>query len=343
MESRKNELENCGFVKTVLMLLVVLYHSCVFWTGNWFTIYPAVFSPGLAWGAKYLNSFHVCGFTLVSGYIFYFQKMEQGKYNHIDQLVVNKVKRLLVPYIFAAIAWVIPVSVFFSGWNGKEIVIKYLLATAPSQLWFLVMLFVVFLGAYALSNCFAKGNFGGLIVCLTIYGVGVLADILLPNVFQIWTACKYMVSFWLGFKLRQKGSDMLSKIPAIVWVLVHACLFALSELLLAMDGKLFLLMHLAINLAANVTGALMAFFVLQKIASLISVKQNRIYRLLEQNAMVVYLLHQQIVYFVICLLNEVIAPGIHVVVNFAIALGLSLIVGTVLRKFRTTRFLIGEK
>ena len=343
MEHRKNELTNCSFVKTVLMLLVVLYHSCVFWTGTWFTTYPAVSAPGLAWFAKYLNSFHIYGFALVSGYIFCYQKLEQGKYDCFLPFAANKAKRLLVPYVFTAIVWVIPVSAYFSGWNGKEIVNKYLLAAAPNQLWFLVMLFVVFMGAYVLSNLFAKENIGGFLICLGFYGVGIFGGMLFPNFFQIWTACKYMVFFLLGFKQRKKGANMLSKIPAIVWVLVHVCLFALSELLMAMDGKLFLLMHLAINLAANVTGALMAFFVLQKIASLISVKQNRIYRLLEQNAMVVYLLHQQIVYFVICLLNEVIAPGIHVVVNFAIALGLSLIVGTVLRKFRTTRFLIGEK
>ena len=32
------ELKNCYFVKTILMLLVVGYHSMVFWSGDWFTV-----------------------------------------------------------------------------------------------------------------------------------------------------------------------------------------------------------------------------------------------------------------------------------------------------------------
>lgn len=36
----ENTLESCSFVKMILMLCVVLYHSCVYWTGNWFDNAP---------------------------------------------------------------------------------------------------------------------------------------------------------------------------------------------------------------------------------------------------------------------------------------------------------------
>lgn len=116
MSRRANaELDHCSFVKTVLMLFVVLYHSCVFWTGNWFVetpVYPSRFLEVLA---EYLNSFHIYAFTLVSGYLFSYLKLEKGKYERFLPFTVNKAKRLLVPYVFVAAVWVIPVSVFFSG------------------------------------------------------------------------------------------------------------------------------------------------------------------------------------------------------------------------------------
>ena len=30
------QLENCTFIRVAMMILIVLYHSCVFWTNEWF-------------------------------------------------------------------------------------------------------------------------------------------------------------------------------------------------------------------------------------------------------------------------------------------------------------------
>ena len=72
------KLKNIPFVKSILMLLVLLYHSCVFWTGNWWDI-PPVYTSNLIGGfATWLNSFHIYTFTLVSGYIFAFKTCGGG-------------------------------------------------------------------------------------------------------------------------------------------------------------------------------------------------------------------------------------------------------------------------
>ena len=80
-QHNNSELENCTFIKTVLLLLVILYHACVFWTGEWF---PAIImkfeADALGVFSSWLNSFHVYDFTLVSGYIFSFLKWENNKY-----------------------------------------------------------------------------------------------------------------------------------------------------------------------------------------------------------------------------------------------------------------------
>ena len=76
-EMKGTKLSKVGFVKTVLMLLIILGHACDNWVGNWFTEAPAIESKGLSIFATWLNSFHIFAFTLISGYLFAF-KIDAG-------------------------------------------------------------------------------------------------------------------------------------------------------------------------------------------------------------------------------------------------------------------------
>ncbi len=77
MDVRK-QLENVGFIKTVLMLTIILGHSCNFWRGDWFTKNPAIESYGLRLLSLYVNSFHIYAFALVSGYLFAYKVIGGG-------------------------------------------------------------------------------------------------------------------------------------------------------------------------------------------------------------------------------------------------------------------------
>ena len=114
------ELKNCSFIKTVLMLCVVLGHSFCFWGGEWFTNNPAVIVKTLIVFADWLNTFHIYCFTLISGYIFYHIKYDKGGYNKYIPFLLNKVKRLLVPFAFVAVVWVIPITLFFFDYGIKK-------------------------------------------------------------------------------------------------------------------------------------------------------------------------------------------------------------------------------
>lgn len=132
---KENELKNCDFIKTVLMIFVVLGHSMIFWRGNWFSIQRPVYtSQLLAVVTNWINSFHIYGFTLVSGYIFNFLKVEKNVYNDFKVYTYKKIKRLLVPYIFVSAVWVIPISCYFFKYDLSTIVKNYVFATSPSQL-----------------------------------------------------------------------------------------------------------------------------------------------------------------------------------------------------------------
>lgn len=340
----QTELSNCNFVKTVLMLLVVFYHSILFWSGNWFTgtpVFSSVFLPLLA---RWLNSFHIYGFALVSGYIFFFLKYENGKYQKFSSFAVNKIKRLIVPYFFVLVVWVIPFAEYFFSFKAKDLFINYILGVAPNQLWFLLMLFWVFILFYPFSDFFKNKNMSGAIAVVLLYGVGTFGLRVLPNLFRFLSAFTYIPLFWLGFKIRQcKKSDILRKIPSFVWIFAHIACFALIQQLNFPKGIIFTLLETGLNFLLHILGALMSFVVLQQLADRINWQENRIFCTLKKSSFTIYLFHQQIIYVIIHLLNGLLNPYLHAFVNFFGAIVVSLLISALMMKFKVTKILIGEK
>lgn len=103
------------------------------------------------------------------------------------------------------------------------------------------------------------------------------------------------------------------------------------------------LLNLGLSFLLYIIGALMAFVVLQKLATRVNWEESKVFSFLSKNSMLVYLFHQQIIYVFISLLNGVINPYLHAGINFVGAMAISLLISTVLMKFKWTRFLIGEK
>ena len=342
---RQQELENCSFIKTVLMILVVFYHSILFWGGNWFTETPVFEAKPLGYVAQWLTSFHIYAFTLISGYLFYCLKFEKGKYGPFIPFVRNKAKRLLIPYCFTTVLWVIPISCIyypeFCDW--RTLIHKFLLGISPSQLWFLLMLFFVFVIAWCLSSLWKKHDFLSIVITFAFCGVGILGAKVLPNVYQIWTACKYLILFLIGFKIRQHGSALLMKIPSLVWLAADLLFFWLERCIPDTGSPIGQILKLGISFCVNIFGAVMAFVVLQKIASKISYKNNKTIALLTKTSMAVYLFHQQVIYVFLDVLNGLINPYLHAGITFVGAVGVSVLLASLLMKCKATRFLIGEK
>ena len=326
------------------MILIILYHSIILWTGRWAGMEPAFSAPALGWIAEWMNSFHVYAFTLVSGYLFSFLKYEKKKYGEFVPFLKNKAKRLLLPYGFICIVWVIPVSACFGQLGWKDVFFDYILGTAPSQLWFLLMLFDIFLLFWLLADFFEKHDVLGAIVVLALYGVSIVGGKLLPNVFMVWSACAFSPVFWIGMKLRQRGSKWIRKIPALVWLAVDIGLFLLIKFVLIGEGLLFTLLFMGCTFLLRCIGAVMAFVCLQKLADVLSYRtESKGLALLGKTSMPMYLIHQQWIYISIAIFNGVLNPYLHGVVNFMFAGGISLLISLILMKFKATRFLIGEK
>ena len=342
---KREELVNCTFAKAVLAVSIVFYHSIVFWRGNWVAAIgtPMEKPMGLYWLTQWLASFQNYAFVLTAGYLFCYVKYERRGYNNYVSFIVNKAKRLLVPFLFVGAIWVIPISCLYLKQDFKQVLLDYLLVQDAGQLWFVVMLFGVFILFWPLSDFCFKNHLAGLGVMLAIYAFRFVGWGYIPGYFSIWNVAKYMIIFWLGFKLRQGTLDFLRKIPLWIWLAVYTFLVICLECVVLPHGTLNKLFHYGVEFAVHSEGAVMAFFLLQKLAQQVQWKNSKIIHFFTKRSMVIYLFHQQVIYFVVKELNGKLNPYIHAGLNFVIAMVISSAIAVVFMKFSVTRNLVGEK
>lgn len=338
-------LKNCNFIKTVLMISVVLAHSCLFWGGDWFSCLPLeeklVLLPHFG---KWMCSYNIYCFVLISGYIFYYIKQEQRGYKTFKEFLLKKTKRLLVPYFFVTLVWCIPIACFFRNYTIKEFIFLYILGTSGEQLWFLLMLFWVFMFFYFIANFVDKHPIIGGGIALLFYMVGLVVGKFVPDFYRIWTGFKYMPFFYLGFMFRKIGVKVLDKVPSLVYILFDIILYVANYYLsgAGVDGAVYKVLRVCLEFVLNTAGAVMAFIVLQRLAKRIN-WNNKFFLFISDKSMAVYLFHQQIIYFVLYFFNNAISPYAHASLNFIISFCISLIISSILMLWNPTRFLIGEK
>lgn len=338
MEKGK-DLANCNFVKVTLMLLVILGHACNFWAGRWFTGNPVFECKGLGIISSWLNSFHIYAFALVSGYIFAFKNLEGG-YSHYGLFLKNKVKRLLVPYVFVMLIWVAPISAYYFKSSATELFRQYVLCINPSQLWFLWMLFGVFVIVWPFKKDMLEKPITGWMISILFYGIGLVGGRFIPNVFCVWTACQYVIFFYIGMRIRTKSEKkerlVTEAIPWYGWIIAHIILFVASRLIGIYDGFLWRITSIGMGFLLHVIGAIMAWTVLQTLASRVHWQDRKVFKTLASSSMPMYLFHQQIIYFTISALNGVVNPWINAGVNFIVAIAGSLIISVILMRWKFT-------
>lgn len=197
------------------------------------------------------------------------------------------------------------------------------------------MLFWVFVVAWFLSDVFWYQEGVDTVLVFLIYFLGYELSEVIPNYYFVFTACQYLLYFFVGFKIRKKWDT--SKIPICMWIVADIGLFVMYYCV-----KFPLLLSL-LNFLIPLVGAIMAFEVLQKMAIYIKWEQSPHWINLSSNSMPIYLFHQQIIYVVIMHLNGKINPYLNAFFNFVVALSISYYLGKMLRRWKITRFLIGEK
>lgn len=108
------------------------------------------------------------------------------------------------------------------------------------------------------------------------------------------------------------------------------------------DGILFKGMFLGCGILLHIVGAIGAFVILQRFVKRF-LQGNKVIDFLGKHSMVVYLFHQQLIYFSIGRFNGVVPPIVLALINFAFSLSISIVISVLMHKTKITKVLVGSK
>lgn len=160
------------------------------------------------------------------------------------------------------------------------------------------------------------------------------SDLHSVSVFHIfYRRCEYQI---LQRKIRVKADTF------VLCIAIYICEFAAAIYIQDMVASVFTVVRLVVGYTMNCLGAIIAFYTLQFIGTRIN-SSNKTLEFVSKRSMAVFLVHQQLIYVTLGLLNGRINPYLHSLVNFLFSLTVYLLIASVLLKFQPTRFMIGEK
>lgn len=191
-------LDEVSFVRPLLILLVILYHSMAIHTGNW----------DLPEGVTVITTYKVIGrvsyafmlesFVFVSGYVWAYQRETRGKKEGFFALIQKKAIRLLVPTIIFGLLYIFLLE-------NKTPTIIHLLE-GPGHLWFLPMLFECFLISWLILYM----NMSLRIIIPLLFFIGILIPAGLP--LRLSLTLYYLPFFLLGYYLYNKYDNLYNRI-----------------------------------------------------------------------------------------------------------------------------------
>jgi len=336
-----NKLEEISFIKTIVMIIIVFYHSCLFFGGTWFTFVNPVYSANYLYVfAKWLNTFHIHTFVMASGFLFYYLKIEKNKYNNYKQDIMKRFKRLIIPYIFTSMFWVIPISLYFFKYNFKEIFDKYVLCISPGQLWFLIMLFLVFILFEFLSNKIKISKMNLIIIYIVFTLLFGIIEYLNIDYFQLPKVFEYSVFFYLGGYLYKFRNSFNYK--KIIFIIIGIIILLLSNYLIDDKNIIFKILKIYLSQLLSILEVIIIYVIGNYLINKKKIKiNNKIYKLFESSSFGIYLFHQQIIYFCIVLLNGLVHPIMQVIITFIISISISLVMSLLLKKNNVTKVMFG--
>lgn len=187
---------------------------------------------------------------------------------------------------------------------------------------------------------------GGVILVILFFLMGSCLSMFIPNIWQLLTALRYVLFFCIGYVLRKYCSSIEPPkmlMVGLLMLVVNTLCFGILELNL-MTNKVLLvrLLTMGIRCLCEVSGAIMAFFLLSAIASKIPYN-NKYIKGLYRVSFPIYLFHQQIIYLLLWNLKDFLNPYIMTFVNFLGALIVSWLISAIMMSNKYTRFLIGAK
>lgn len=327
------------------MVMIVMHHSMALWLpGGWFNQPPQNESVLLGYLAGMVRNANYV-FVFISGYIFSYQYNETT-FKTYKQRLKAKTKRLILPYLAVSVIWVIPFQIYFFGSGLKDLLYLFALGVAPRQLWFLIMLFVVWNIFYFFVRIIERLNISVYIcifLMMCLYYGGIFMSRFVDNYFQIWSATNYILFYYLGYLVRKGMFKKVFKVHWIIYlgvcVLVYSVYYFFTSYC---NGLLLSVINYSLLLLIAVTFTLFLVCVISQNSNK-NIQNNKIYKIFEKYNFQIYLFHQQFIYVTVTFLNGKIGNFSLVMCNFIFSIVGALIICILVERVPLGKKIIGIK
>ncbi len=316
--NNKERLYNIEFINVIAIILVILGHSGCVYANIWDDDIVYKNSEIIRYITNYIYSFHMPLFVFLSGYLYSNGKIN-NKYRSFTELISKKFRRLIVPYLFIGILFMLPIKIIFNLDNISSsyfirAINEIILARHPSHLWFILMLFNLFIIFYIIEKYLNKNK---LIINLLILVTISIVSVKIPNVYQISTSMQYLLYFYIGYII-QKYKDNINflkekwKVLLILQIVgFNFDYFIINNLRTTNSNIVFIkFLNLLVDKIIALLGIMFIFTIIQ-----ISLKkgENRIYKLINtklfkkisKNSYYIYLIHQPIMLVILRQIRDI--------------------------------------
>ena len=339
-EDYKLDLDTASLMKTFALLLVVIGHILKCFTSEQYVEGEAPISSMATLGMRFIYGFHMPLFVFASAVIYESLYQYCGKYRNYTIDIVNKVKRLLIPYFFVGCVCIVPFIYFVHPERGyKSALMELLLFKEPMNLWFLAMLFEIFLIVFTLRKFIKNTNFS----LIALIFLSAILKLLAPVIYKIFQSSLFLGYFELGHlsslliyfvigclfvRYRKKVVDYITKFlypltASFVTVLGITNISSgfLNEITLSMGGVIFMYFTSEVCLKKGFA-------------------ENSIIKLLNKYSFSIYLFHEIIIHLVVMNTSYYGIPLI--ILTFIISIVIPIIISKFMRMIQLP-MLIGEK
>ncbi len=144
---RNHKIDN---IRCFAILSVILGHSIIIYSNSW-NLYSSVYNSIFFDKMKdIINIFQMPLFFSFSGFLF---ALKQKKIKNLMEFTINKIKRLIIPFLCIGIFWMIPIKkmINYKPYYGKaiwKIILEFIFGNEMGHLWYLIALFFIFIFAY---------------------------------------------------------------------------------------------------------------------------------------------------------------------------------------------------
>lgn len=192
-EGASCRLNDVAIVRLLAIFLVVLFHALhMLMDGTHLQDSTEIYRSTYLTLNGIINSFNMPLFIFISGYLFSYLENDKMKYQSSKELIITKIKRLLMPFfVFTSLIMV----------SFRDFSIEPFLTWSYCHLWFIPMLFWCFVFTRALSLLPFSHHIIAAYSLLSLSCLATVTPLNIPNYFGLNNFVRWYFWFYLGYKI----------------------------------------------------------------------------------------------------------------------------------------------